>query len=111
MAKTDFFSSAIPSALNISLLELGANLQIARKRRKLSLQQVADKLNIGVRSISDAEKGKPATAVSTYLGLLWVYGMLDDLKNVAVPHKDVEGIRLEAVHKKKTIKSEYDNDF
>lgn len=111
MIKTDFFATGMPSALSISLLEFGTNLQTARKRRKLSLQQVADKLNIGVRSIADAEKGKPTTAVSTYFGLLWVYGMLDGIKDVANPLKDIEGMRLDAVRKKKPVKSEYDNDF
>jgi len=111
MTKADIFSKGMPSAISIFLASFGPNLQIARKRRKLSLQQVADKLGIGVRSVMDAEKGKPTTAVSTYLGLLWVYGMLNNMKEIANPLKDSEGMRLEAARKRKPIKSEYDNDF
>ena len=111
MAQTNMFSKGMPATLSLTLSAFGENLKTARKRRKLSLQQVADKLGVGVRSVMDAEKGKPTTAVSTYMGLLWVYGLLGGMKGVADPLKDAEGIRLAAARKKKTIKSELDNDF
>jgi transcriptional regulator with XRE-family HTH domain len=111
MARTTVFQKKIPAALNAAIVEFSARLQMARKRRKLSIRQVADKLGVGVRAVSDAEKGKPTTAVSTYIGLLWVYGLLGDMKNVANPMNDIEGLRLEALAKNKSIKSELDNDF
>ncbi|MDR3002474.1 MAG: hypothetical protein LBU89_14590 [Fibromonadaceae bacterium] len=111
MAKKNSFFQNVPFALDNALTTLGMNLRMARKRRNLSAQKVADKLGIGVRSVMDAEKGKPTTAISTYMGLLWVYDLLSDMKNLADPMKDMEGIRLAAVRKKRTIKSELDNDF
>ncbi|GHV35917.1 hypothetical protein FACS1894187_09640 [Synergistales bacterium] len=58
-----------------------------------------------------AEKGKPTTAISTYAGLLWIYHLIGDMREMASPMKDTEGLRLAAVHEKKSIKSELDNDF
>lgn len=111
MAKKNPLFKNAPSAVKSALTMFGENLRIARRRRGLSAQKVADKLGVGVRSVTDAEKGKPTTAVSTYLGLLWVYDLLSGMKNVAAPMEDVEGLRLEAVRKKRPIKSELDNDF
>jgi len=111
MPRISVFQKKMPAVLESAIVEFGIKLQTARKRRKLSLQQVADKLGLGVRAVSDAEKGKPTTAVSTYIGLLWVYGLLGDMKNVASPLNDIEGLRLEAARKNKSIKPELDNDF
>ena len=111
MAKKNMLFQNAPFALENALVTLGANLRLARKRRGLSAQKVADKLGIGVRSVMDAEKGKPTTAVSTYMGLLWAYDLLGDIKSVADPMKDTEGLRLLAAREKRTIKPELDNDF
>lgn len=111
MAKTNLFLQKGPFAVSDGLSLLSANLKTARKRRNLSVRQVADKLGVGVRSVMDAENGKPTTAVSTYLGLLWIYGLLDNLRDVADPLKDTEGLRLAAARENRTPKSDLDNDF
>ena len=106
MTKKSFLFRDTPFAIENTLNVFGANLLIARKRRKLSAQQVADKLGIDRRSVTNAEKGKPTTAISIYIGLLWAYDLLDDMKNVALPTRDAEGLRLA----NKLIKA-LDNDF
>jgi transcriptional regulator with XRE-family HTH domain len=111
MARTNLFFQTLPFEVASSLAELGKNLKTARKRRKLSARQVAEKLGVEQRSVLDAEKGKPTTAISTYVGLFWVYDLLDDIREMAAPTKDTEGLRLAAAHEKKSIKSELDNDF
>ncbi|GHT01968.1 hypothetical protein AGMMS50276_31270 [Synergistales bacterium] len=111
MARTNLLFQALPFEIASSLAELGKNLKTARKRRKLSARQVAEKLGVEQRSVLDAEKGKPTTAISTYAGLLWVYHLIGDMREMASPMKDTEGLRLAAVHEKKSIKSELDNDF
>jgi transcriptional regulator with XRE-family HTH domain len=96
------------------LKQLGQNLRIARKRRRLSVAQAAEKIGTGVRAISDAEKGKPSTAISVYAALLWVYDLIDDMKDVASPIKDAEGLHLAMLKESRrgrSLKSEMDNDF
>ncbi|MDR2769905.1 MAG: helix-turn-helix domain-containing protein [Rickettsiales bacterium] len=111
MAQTNKITKAMPSALKSVLTGFGENLKTARKRRGLSARVVAEKIGMDQRTILDAEKGKPTTAVSTYVALLWVYDMLGAFREVANPLKDETGMRLAAARKKKTIKSELDNDF
>jgi transcriptional regulator with XRE-family HTH domain len=105
---------ATPYAIEGALKLLGQNLKIARKRRRLSITQVAEKIGTGVRAISDAEKGKSSTAVSIYMALLWVYDFLGNMKDVADPFKDPEGLRLAALKESRNgrlQKAESDNDF
>ncbi|GHT92997.1 hypothetical protein FACS1894122_07570 [Alphaproteobacteria bacterium] len=103
-----------PYMVDVMLKQLGQNLKIARKRRRLSIAQVAEKIGTGVRAISDAEKGKPSTAISIYMALLWSYDLISDMKDVANPLKDAEGLHL-AMQKEsrhgRSLKSEMDNDF
>ena len=40
------------------------------------------------------EKGKPSTNVAVYAALLWAYGLIDRLADLADPSKDEEGTRL-----------------
>ena len=111
MANTNKTLKTMPFEIKNVLGGFGANLKTARNRRGLSARHVAEKIGIDQRTILDAEKGKPTTAISTYMGLLWAYDMLGDMGAIANPLKDAEGIRLAAARKKKTIKSELDNDF
>jgi transcriptional regulator with XRE-family HTH domain len=105
---------APPYVIEKTLKLLGQNLRIARKRRRLSMAQVAEKIGTGVRAVSDAEKGKSSTAVAIYMALLWVYDFLGNMKNVADPLKDPEGVRLAALKEFRNgrlPKAELDNDF
>jgi len=94
---------------------LGANLRTARIRRGITLQQAAERIGTGVRSVRDAERGKASTAVAVYLSLLWVYGLLEQMQDVGSPLKDIEGLRLAALREPKRASTtgfkELDNDF
>jgi hypothetical protein len=61
----------------------------------------------------DAEKGKASTGVGVYIALLWVYGLLSQLNEVANPVHDEEGLTLVAPKEKiRARKSgELDSDF
>jgi transcriptional regulator with XRE-family HTH domain len=114
MSKNNQLFQALPYAVEEALKRLGQNLKMARTRRRLTIGQVAEKIGTGERAVSDAEKGKPTTAVSTYMALLWIYDLINDMKDVANPLKDEEGLRLALLKETKrglTLKSELDNDF
>lgn len=80
-----------PYEVEQALGRLGANLRIARLRRRLTLQEVASKIGTGVRAVADAEKGKPSTAIAVYAALLWAYGLLNEFDKLADPQADSEG--------------------
>ena len=72
----------LPTATRI-LQELGENLKLARKRRKLSVIQVAERAGIARSTLWMIEKGNPAVAMSAYLQVLIVLGLEKDLLKVS----------------------------
>ena len=66
-----------------TLKELGENLKLARKRRRLSGVQVAERAGIARSTLQLIEKGEPGVALSAYLQVLFVLGLEKDLSRVA----------------------------
>src|SRR5262245_5742981 len=94
MLRPNALLTALPFPVEQSLRRLGANLKTARLRRNLSLESVAEKIGTNRRVIADAENGKPSTGIATYTALLWTYGLLPQLDEVAEPERDGEGLAL-----------------
>jgi transcriptional regulator with XRE-family HTH domain len=86
--------TAPPYAVDQAIRRLAGDLRMARLRRNLTIREVAEKIGTGPRAVMDAEKGKPSTAIATYVGLLWVYDLLSQLNEVADPAHDREGSAL-----------------
>ena len=94
MVARNSLNEAPPFDVEAEIRHLGADLRTARLRRNLTLDEVAGKIGVGRRTVSDAEHGKPTTTVVTYAALLWVYGLLDGFGQLADPARDVEGMTL-----------------
>lgn len=72
----------MPSAEKV-LVELGENIRLARKRCRLSPQQVAERADIARSTRGLIEKGSPGVAMSAYLQVLFVLRLEKDLQQVA----------------------------
>lgn len=72
----------LPSAEKI-LTELGENIRLARKRRRLSMQQVAERADMARSTLGLIERGSPGVAMSAYLQVLFVLGLEKDLLRIA----------------------------
>lgn len=76
----------LPSVQKI-LNELGANLKLARLRRKFSTSQVSERAGISRKTLYSIEAGSPAVAIGSYLQVLYVLGLEKDLLKVAEDDK------------------------
>jgi transcriptional regulator with XRE-family HTH domain len=72
----------MPSSRKI-LKEFGENIKLARLRRKLSADQVAERANISRVTLWQAEKGSGSVAMGIYCQVLFVLGLDKDLLKVA----------------------------
>lgn len=63
--------------------ELGENIRLARLRRKLSAEQVAERAGISRPTLSSIEDGKSSVSIGNYLNVLMVLGLEKDLALVA----------------------------
>jgi len=105
--------AAPPYQVDQALKTFGANLRTARLRRNMSIEDVAAKIGVGRHVVADAEKGKPSTGIAIYAGLLWAFGLTEQLAHVADPDEDEEGRLLakgrERLHAR--TPKVLDNDF
>jgi transcriptional regulator with XRE-family HTH domain len=105
--------AAPPFAVEQALKKLGSNLRTARLRRKLTLEDLAQKIGVSRRILGDAERGKPSTGIAVYVAALWALDLLDHLTPVADPARDSEGMALSLARERtKVRKTEVlDDDF
>ena len=65
------------------LSEMGENIKLARLRRNLSSQQLAERANISRPTLTSIEKGLPTVSIGSYLLVLHVLGLEKDFLLVA----------------------------
>lgn len=65
------------------IAELGENIKLARLRRKLSSEQVAERANISRPTLHSIEKGAASVSIGSYLQVLTVLGLEKDFLLVA----------------------------
>jgi transcriptional regulator with XRE-family HTH domain len=82
----------LPKQLKI-MTTLGENIKLARLRRKLTAQQVAERAGISRRTLVSVEKGLPGVAMGNYLQFLFVLGLADDFLKIA--SDDILGRKLQ----------------
>ena len=72
----------LPKNLKV-LIVLGEQIQLARLRRKFSAEQVAERAGISRKTVYNIEQGIPSVAIGSYLQVLFVLGLEQDLSMVA----------------------------
>ncbi len=60
------------------LEQMGENIKLARKRRRLTAIQVAERANIDRTTLYHIEKGNPSVSMGAYFNVLRVLGLQDD---------------------------------
>ena len=77
----------------VSILQLwGEHISIARKRRRLSIEDMARRLQISDKTYRNVEKGDPTAAVGFYAGAMNILGLEEQLKMLADPAADKVGL-------------------
>lgn len=63
--------------------QLGENIKLARKRRKLTTIQIAERAGIDRTTLYLIEKGNPGVSMGAYFNVLRVLGLHDDFLKLA----------------------------
>lgn len=72
----------LPTAEKV-LKELGVNIKLARRRRRLTTIMVAQRAGIARSTLHLIENGRPGVAMGSYVQVLFVLGLEKDLLLVA----------------------------
>jgi transcriptional regulator with XRE-family HTH domain len=75
------------------LQQLGENLKLARRRRKISTQQLAERAGLSRATLWQIEKGAPSVAIGAYFMVLFVLGLEQDFLKLA--GDDILGRKLQ----------------
>jgi transcriptional regulator with XRE-family HTH domain len=66
------------------VLELfGENLKLARKRRRLTSLQVAERAGIDRGTLREVERGNPSVSLGAYFNVLRVYNLQEEILKIA----------------------------
>jgi len=65
------------------LITLGENIKLARLRRKLSIRSMAERAGIATSTLGSIEDGSPSVSLGSYLQVLSVLRLEDDLLLIA----------------------------
>jgi transcriptional regulator with XRE-family HTH domain len=68
---------------DLVLEQMGANIKLARKRRKLTMVQVAERADIGRSTLYLIELGNTSVAMGAYFNVLRVLGLQNDFLKLA----------------------------
>ena len=71
----------------VILEQLGENIKLARKRRKITAEQLSERAGIVRMTLYQIEKGNPSVAIGGYFNVLRVMGLQNDFLKLAADDK------------------------
>lgn len=91
MSKRTRANRALPAKVAEGLERLGHDLAVARKRRQISMRDMADRMMVSVDTVQRLEKGDPGVGLGVFGTALWVLGLDRRLPDLVVPESDPVG--------------------
>ncbi len=85
----------LPIPVIKALRKLGQDINDARRRRRVTIELMAERAGLSRATIGKIEKGDPTTSMGGYASVLFVLGMHARLSDVVDSVHDLIGRRLE----------------
>ncbi len=95
MPKTARALLQLPPATAAAIAKLGADLAVARLRRKESLKTWAKRMGVSVPTLQRLEAGDPSVGIGIVATALWLIQRDGELRNVAAPEHDQGAIEMD----------------
>lgn len=98
-------SDILPSNVRRSLLKFGDDLSVARRKRRLTVAMMCERLGVSKSTWQRMEKGDPTVSMGAYAQALFVLGFGAPLGDLADQRNDEVGLLMEAERLPKRITS------
>jgi transcriptional regulator with XRE-family HTH domain len=97
----------LPLPVRRALVQLGGDLGLARRRRRISTQSMAERLQVSTATLRRLERGDPSLAMGTLAKALLVLNALERFSHLLDTGSDDLGLQLmdEALPKRISRKS------
>ena len=88
-------TSTLPRAARQSLIKLGEDIAVARKKRRISTVSMAERAFISRGTLYKVEKGDPSVSMGIYAKVLSILGLIEGLGNLADRGTDTLGLDID----------------
>ena len=95
MSKDSTALKQLPPSVTAALAQLGADLAVARMRRKESLKSWSQRLGISVPTLLRLEAGEASVSLGVLATALWLIGRDATLATLATPKEDRGALELD----------------
>jgi DNA-binding XRE family transcriptional regulator len=85
----------LPTPVRRSLRKLGRDIRVARKKRRLTVAMMMERVGVSKTTYLQVEKGSPRVGIGIYGTTLMALGLGTPLADIADPAGDDEGLALE----------------
>lgn len=92
MSQKNRIQESLPSEAATIIAQLGERIRIARKRRTITMEDMASRMFVTRKTLARLEKGDPGVSLAVFTAALWVLGLEKDLLEIAVPEHDKVGL-------------------
>jgi transcriptional regulator with XRE-family HTH domain len=98
-------NDVLPTKLRRGLRKFGEDIGIARRKRRLTVAMMAERIGVAESTYLRAEKGNPKVAFGVYAMVLFVLGFGDAIANLIDVRNDEQGLLLDVERIPKRIRA------
>lgn len=95
----------MPPKLKRSLTKFGRDLGVARRKRKLTVGMMAERMAVSRSTYARVEKGDPTVALGVYAMALFVLGLGEPLGDLVDPGRDEQGLLMDLERLPKRVRA------
>ncbi len=88
-------TSTLPVSTRKALIKLGADITVARKKRRISTASMAERAFLSRSTLARIEKGDPTVSMGAYLSVLSILGLATPIGHIADRTNDTLGLDLD----------------
>ena len=97
-------TDSLPPRVKRALAKLGGDISLARRKRRITVVMMTERLGVAKSTYLRIEKGDPSVAMGAYAMALFVLGVHEGLGDLADPGQDDQGLLLDAQRVPKRVR-------
>ena len=111
MSRASRAASGLPPQSQRAIAQLGKDIALARRRRKLPQRLMAQRMLVSVQTLQRLEAGDPTVGLAVLASALHVFGMTSRLGSLVAPDTDRAGISEDLARLPKTTHAPSDDEL
>jgi hypothetical protein len=85
----------LPSKVRRSLMKFGNDLGVARRKRRLTITMMTERLGVAKSTYMRVEKGDPTVSLGVYAMAMFALGLGEPLGDLVDPSHDEQGLLID----------------